>query len=161
VKTVIYANAKAGTVFMDEKDAVVIKRSAHLTTLGIEGNGVFAKTFIPKGAVFGWYSGLSFSSLPRAAWAKHPLRDNPYNMMVHCLHEEECGRTDHKAAGHDIIVCGDPKVADVTFMSLVNAPRVPGFKTEKGVTKMWLVPDKTRKVVANVDCAFLPGGTST
>jgi len=91
VKTVIYANAKAGTVFMDEKDAVVIKRSEHLTTLGIEGNGVFAKTFIPKGAVFGWYSGLSFSSLPRAAWAKHPLRDNPYNMMVHCLHEEECG----------------------------------------------------------------------
>ena len=30
VKTVIYANAKAGTVFMDEKDAVVIKRSEHL-----------------------------------------------------------------------------------------------------------------------------------
>jgi hypothetical protein len=159
-------------MFIHPSEAVEVKQSEHLASLGLNGLGVFARINIPKGAVFGYYAGVSFNALPKHVWENHPLYQNPYNLEVRCLYKRECGRSDHKH-DHKLIVCGDPAVTrsewvtqesphGATFASFVNAPRVPGFKTEKGVTKMWLVLDaKEKKVLENVDCSFIPGARSS
>jgi len=114
-ETVIYANAPNERLVGET--TVEVKPSEHLRSLGLTGQGVFARVLIPKGAIFGYYGGISYDP-NQVGWAQHPLFNNPYNMDVRCKSSAACGRTDHPKdakgndrGSHNIVVCGDPHIA--------------------------------------------------